>query len=424
MKRVYVLILVLCLSLGLVGCGQKAPTWQEQYDLGVRYLSEGNYEEAIIAFTTAIEIDPKHPTAYVGRGDAYIGSGKTSESLASALSDYKQAVEFDASLADVYLKIADIYMANGERENALEWLHKGYNITENELLSARIQGLEDLFLQRSNYCDYVNFSSAEQEYIDSLLDILKTEDLTKIRVFILETGSQIGRIVENTSSSYKRLEASEGVGRKNTFGVCYTYSMLDSGEKLAISCNWIGDGDECRDSSYMVEIHPQEGQGYFLYYTDYTEAYSLSFLTGQCQNWNWDGDYWRYEFDYVHLAYATSGIYTGHYITGTASEGFVDGTETEREVSGLVIGVDDPMAQCPAVTEYTFDPYNPYSLGARYSSHPTWWGRECENGKVIELYEIESDGNKRQIRSDLYADSLLQPTGWSVYAERAEEETW
>lgn len=60
------LILLLC------ACGQKAPTWQEQYDLGVRYLSEGSYEEAIIAFTAAIEIDPKQAQAYEKLADAYV----------------------------------------------------------------------------------------------------------------------------------------------------------------------------------------------------------------------------------------------------------------------------------------------------------------------------------------------------------------
>lgn len=43
--------------------------WQEQYDLGVRYLNDGNYEEAIIAFTAAIEIDPKKPQAYDKRSE-------------------------------------------------------------------------------------------------------------------------------------------------------------------------------------------------------------------------------------------------------------------------------------------------------------------------------------------------------------------
>ena len=63
MKRICSLALTLILILGLAGCAQKAPeglTWQEQYDLGIKYLEEGNYEEAIIAFTSAIEIEPIH----------------------------------------------------------------------------------------------------------------------------------------------------------------------------------------------------------------------------------------------------------------------------------------------------------------------------------------------------------------------------
>ncbi len=54
----------ICLSfilvLGLCACGQmEETTWQEQYNFGVRYLSEGDYEEAVLAFTTAIKIDTK-----------------------------------------------------------------------------------------------------------------------------------------------------------------------------------------------------------------------------------------------------------------------------------------------------------------------------------------------------------------------------
>lgn len=80
MKRMACIMMSLILL--LCSCGQPStteeeennpPIWQEQYDLGIRYLSEGNYEEAIIAFTAAIEIDPKRAEAYVGRGNAYIG---------------------------------------------------------------------------------------------------------------------------------------------------------------------------------------------------------------------------------------------------------------------------------------------------------------------------------------------------------------
>ena len=85
MRRICSWILTIALMLGLCACGQSAEAkWQEQYDLGMRYLSEGNYEEAIIAFTAAIEIDPKRPEGFIGRGDAYALSGDTEDNLSAA----------------------------------------------------------------------------------------------------------------------------------------------------------------------------------------------------------------------------------------------------------------------------------------------------------------------------------------------------
>lgn len=76
LKRVICLFLAAAL-LCLGGCGAKKAnrSWQEQYDLGVRYLSEGNYEEAVLAFEAAIEINPKRPEAYAGLADAYLAVG-------------------------------------------------------------------------------------------------------------------------------------------------------------------------------------------------------------------------------------------------------------------------------------------------------------------------------------------------------------
>ena len=47
----------------------------------MRYLDEGNYEEAIIAFNAAIEIDPKQPMAYVGLADVYISQGEFDKAM-------------------------------------------------------------------------------------------------------------------------------------------------------------------------------------------------------------------------------------------------------------------------------------------------------------------------------------------------------
>lgn len=77
------LLLPLILSFALLcSCGQTNDSWQEQYDLGVKYLSEGNYEEAILAFEAAISIDPKRAEAYAGMAKAYM-----------AMNNHDQAVE-------------------------------------------------------------------------------------------------------------------------------------------------------------------------------------------------------------------------------------------------------------------------------------------------------------------------------------------
>ncbi len=75
-------ITVFLAAAGLTACacsGETAQTaaeqnldWQEQYDLGIRLLEEGKYEEAILAFTAAIDIAPRRAALYVARGDAYL----------------------------------------------------------------------------------------------------------------------------------------------------------------------------------------------------------------------------------------------------------------------------------------------------------------------------------------------------------------
>lgn len=63
----------------------------EQLDLAERYLSELDYEQAIIAYQAAIEIDPKCEEAYLGLADIYIEQEK-----------YEEAVEIlEAGLAQI-----------------------------------------------------------------------------------------------------------------------------------------------------------------------------------------------------------------------------------------------------------------------------------------------------------------------------------
>lgn len=121
MKRFISLFLGAILIFAVVGCSS-VNKWQEQYDLGIRYLNEGNYEEAIIAFTAAIEIDANNTMAYFGRAEAYISSGETEENLSYALLDYEMIISIDNSNSEAYLGLADVYIRQGDYEKALELL--------------------------------------------------------------------------------------------------------------------------------------------------------------------------------------------------------------------------------------------------------------------------------------------------------------
>ncbi len=99
MKKIIPIVMCTVMSLLMIARGEKAPTWQEQYDLGVRYLSDGNYEEAIIAFTAAIEIEPKQAPAYVDLADAYIAAGDTAKAESILRQGLAELPENDSLLA-------------------------------------------------------------------------------------------------------------------------------------------------------------------------------------------------------------------------------------------------------------------------------------------------------------------------------------
>lgn len=109
MKRKVIVLALMCVCIAvLCSCSRNADnpsTYRDYFDLGVRYLSEGNYEEAVIAFTAAIEIDPKQ--------------------------------------AEAYEKLADAYLALGDTDAALRALRNGYAVTENARLQARINELTE-----------------------------------------------------------------------------------------------------------------------------------------------------------------------------------------------------------------------------------------------------------------------------------------
>jgi len=82
-------------------------TWEEQYDLGIRYLSDENYKDAILAFEAAIKIDPKQAEVYLHLAEAYVAAGEPKDAILA----YKAAIKADESLEEAYLELAAVYEA-------------------------------------------------------------------------------------------------------------------------------------------------------------------------------------------------------------------------------------------------------------------------------------------------------------------------
>ena len=190
---VLIFLVVACSSTGPAEGGEEVTdeiAWQDYYDLGVRYLSEGNYEEAIIAFTAAIEIDPKQAPAFVGRGYSYLGLAKLGASHTDSLNedaikhyelaiqDYIDAIELDNTLAEVYRQIAQIYVLLDDFDAAKAVLAQGIAATGDASLQEYWDELSDVQMKARKW-EIVPFDTLTQEeraYIQDLVTALENED--------------------------------------------------------------------------------------------------------------------------------------------------------------------------------------------------------------------------------------------------------
>ena len=148
MKRIVMMILLTALL--LVGCASKEATWQEQYDLGMRYLSESNYEESLFAFSQAIAIDPKNADAYLGRAEAYLAAGGE-ENRTKATADY--------------LTAADLCIDQGNLVRAEEILNEALEaIGESQMIRDKIEEIDGDTADRLYENQYYDDGTLMAEY--------------------------------------------------------------------------------------------------------------------------------------------------------------------------------------------------------------------------------------------------------------------
>ncbi|MDF2538392.1 MAG: hypothetical protein K0S76_1413 [Herbinix sp.] len=152
-KKVWIAAVILLLIVtGIIAAvtitgSDKAGTASKQLSLGEKYLSELDYESAVIAFNEVIKIEPKNVRAYLGGADAYLHLDKQKDAAdlltkgveATDNSNLKSAlIGVEKSIIEGYIAISEAYEAEGWHDKALEILQRVYKETGEEMIGKKL----------------------------------------------------------------------------------------------------------------------------------------------------------------------------------------------------------------------------------------------------------------------------------------------
>ncbi len=257
---IYIVLLVLCLS----GCSCAKRTeerWNEQYDVGMQYLLEGDYQEAILAFTATIEIDPMRPESYLERAAVYLELGDDA-SIEAAVADYQKAVELEPTNGQTYVLLAQTYLRQGNYEQAVNTLYEGQEAADEHAgIDAELKKLR-LYIDYDDprYAPfYLNKSAGELLAAGLDVDYGENNYEHYVSVVGLSEAYELGYYDEESWNAYsgaKILDSSlVGWSVESSFIRCRDYPSLllhvTSDEFGGVSLEW--------DDSFIVEVLRSEG---------------------------------------------------------------------------------------------------------------------------------------------------------------------
>lgn len=293
------LALWFCVMLMLTGCTSKAESYQDKYDLGVKYVSEGNYEEAILALNAAIEIDPKQ--------------------------------------VDAYLTLADIYIQQNNTDAAIAVIEQGLaTLGSNESLSNK---LEELTTTTTTDQEQSAETSSIERTPESFSEREKTfEELDAYLQGVIQQA--VTAVINNDEQALVALCNDEAFGSSETIRI---YTRIDNYKVYFWHTdnlyNLSVDIREENGAAYMADV-----SGRISDEVPYT--YIFSRAEGHTQSWIWNGPFTMRYVWYSPAKEFTHGVPDVEEInvTGTAVNGFVDGlcnlsgTETEYKFESELTG--------------------------------------------------------------------------------------
>ena len=148
-----VMIVVAAVAAGiLIYSNSPSRRLQQQLDLGARYLSELEYEQAISAYEAALTIDPKSTDAYIGLLAVYDRSGDTDgvretyARAAAALPEQERA-RVEEETVRVLITQADEMASEGRLQEAHNVLEQSTELMQSRELQEKAQDVEAAILR-------------------------------------------------------------------------------------------------------------------------------------------------------------------------------------------------------------------------------------------------------------------------------------
>lgn len=132
----------------IIFSGSPAQKIKKQLDLGQKYLSELNYEQAVASFKEALAIDSTNPDAikglmasYSGWGDDLVNNSKYDEAitiLIEAFDAFPNNQDVKNQLVQTYLDAAEYRVNKKQYDSAIRLLQDGYERTKSETIKKRL----------------------------------------------------------------------------------------------------------------------------------------------------------------------------------------------------------------------------------------------------------------------------------------------
>ena len=149
----------------------------EQLSLGNKYLAEGNYEEAIVAFEKVIELDPKAMEAYTGIVNIYAKENNPAKARQWIELGYQQ-MEQDTEGNENFINVSIDTLLKETEETNLEMI--------SNLLELSSETNRDTILEKIQEYTGYKILNEQSEFMNELQDLYQAENYDEIIHYIDE----------------------------------------------------------------------------------------------------------------------------------------------------------------------------------------------------------------------------------------------